>query len=62
MFIIFTLIICLGITFLSTFLAKKIKISSIVSLIFAGIIIGTPAIKKIILGSNTDFILILGDI
>lgn len=59
--LIITLIICLIVSFLFTFLAKKLNSSSVVGLIVGGIILGSPLIKSIFLEQNTDFILTLGD-
>lgn len=60
--LIITLIIVLLISYLFTLLAKKIKIPSVVALIFVGLIIGFPFISKDIIAPNEDFIFILGDI
>jgi len=59
--LIITLIICLIVSFLFTFLAKKLNSSSVVGLIVGGIILGSPLIKNILLEPNTDFVLTLGD-
>ncbi len=60
--IIITLIICLLVSFLFTLLAKKLKISVVIGLIVAGIIIGSHTLGRIILEPNTEFILTLGNI
>ncbi|MCK4429314.1 MAG: cation:proton antiporter, partial [Candidatus Aenigmarchaeota archaeon] len=58
----FTLIICLLISILSVWIAKKLKLSVTVALTIAGILIGSPLLRNTILGPNVDFILTLGDI
>jgi len=57
-----TLILCILISFLSSLLAKKLRLSIIIGLIVAGIIIGSPFLRNIVLEPNTDFILNLGNI
>lgn len=59
--LIITLIICIIVSFLFTFLAKKLNSSTVVGLIVGGIILGSPLIKNILLEPNTDFVLTLGD-
>ncbi len=60
--LIITLIIVLLFSYLFTSLAKKIRIPSVVALIFAGLIIGFPFINKEIIAPNEGFIFVLGDI
>lgn len=62
MYLIITLIVCILISFLFTLLAKKLKVSVVVGLIIAGIAIGSPLLRNIILEPNTTFVLSLGDI
>lgn len=57
-----TIITLLLVSYLFASLAKKIKIPNVVALIIAGLIIGFPFIKNIILGPNEQFIFDLGDI
>lgn len=59
---IITLIICILFSFLSSLLAKKLRLSAVISLIVTGIILGFPAVRNVILEPNTKFILYLGDI
>lgn len=60
--LIITLFVVLLISYLFTLLAKKTKISSVVTLIFAGLIVGLPFVTKRIITPNENFIFILGDI
>lgn len=60
--LIVTIIVVLLISCLFTLLAKKLKISTVVALIFSGLIVGFPFIKKVIVEPNTQFIFGLGDI
>lgn len=60
--LIVTIIVVLLISYLFTLLAKKIKIPTIVALIFSGLIVGFPFIKKVIVEPNAQFIFGLGDI
>lgn len=60
--IIITLVILLLIFYLTTLLAKKIKLPVVVALIISGLILGFPIIKKVIIGPNEQFIFNLGDL
>jgi len=60
--IIITLSVCLLLSFISTLVAKKLKISAVVGLIIAGIIIGSPIAESVVLEPNTEFILELGNV
>jgi len=62
MYLIISLIVCVLTSFLFTLLAKKLRISVVIGLIFAGLIIGSPFFKDIVLEPNTSFILSLGNI
>jgi Kef-type K+ transport system membrane component KefB len=58
--LIITLIICILVSVLFTFLARKLQLPAVVGFIIAGIIIGSPFLKSAILDPNTEFILNLG--
>lgn len=60
--LIITILILLSFSYLFTSLAKKIKFPNTVALIIAGLVIGFPFIKNIVLGSNAQYIFDLGDI
>lgn len=62
MYLIITLGLYLLISFLFTLLARKLKIPVVIGLIFAGILLGSPMLRMILLGANEDVILGLGDI
>ena len=62
MYLIFTLIICLGISFLFTLLAKKLRLSNVIGLIIGGLILGSPILKEAILKPNINFISNLGEV
>jgi len=57
-----TLLVCITLSFLFTTLAKKLNISAVVGLIVSGIILGSPSVKKILIGPNTDLIHWLGNL
>jgi len=59
--LVITLIISLLLSFLFTLLTKKLKFSIVVGLILAGLVIGLPSIRDIILEPNINFILTVGD-
>lgn len=59
--IIITLVICLLISFLLTLLAKRLQISTVIGLIIAGLILGSPVLENIILKPHTEFVLTLGN-
>lgn len=56
-----TIVLCVSISYLFTIAAKKLNISVVIGLITSGIILGSPEIKRILIGSNTEFILGLGN-
>ncbi|MFH1641739.1 MAG: cation:proton antiporter [Nanoarchaeota archaeon] len=60
--LIITLISLLLITYLFTFFAEKIKISSAVALILSGLLLSSVFLKELFIGPNTGFIFNLGDI
>ena len=60
--LIFTLIVCILISFLFTLLAKKLKLSGVVALIVAGILMGSPLLRNFILEPNTSFVVSLGNV
>ena len=60
--LIISLISILLFSYLFTLVAKRIKIPSVVALIFAGLIVGFPFICKEIITPNENFIFILGDV
>lgn len=60
--LVLTIAIVLLFSFLVTVAAKKIKLPTVVALIFAGLIVGFPFISKDIIAPNEGFIYILGDI
>jgi len=60
--LVFTLVICILASFLFTVLAKRLNASIVIGLIIAGIVIGSPHIKEIVLGANTELVLNLGDV
>lgn len=57
-----TLVICVLLPFLFSLAVKKLKLSVVVGLIASGLLIGSSPFREIILGSNTDLILNIGDI
>ncbi|MGB6339608.1 MAG: cation:proton antiporter [Candidatus Aminicenantaceae bacterium] len=62
MIIIFTVLICIAVSFLFTVLAKKLNLSVVIGLILSGIILGSPGIKNAIIGPNEDFVMVLGNL
>ncbi len=60
--IFFTIVIIIIASYLLSLLAKKIKIPSVVMLIFTGLIFGYPFFKSLIIEPNTDLIFKFGDI
>jgi Kef-type K+ transport system membrane component KefB len=62
MLIIFTVLICIAVSFLFTVLAKKLNLSVVIGLILSGIILGSPGIKNAIIGPNEDFVMVLGNL
>jgi len=62
MLIIFTVLICIAVSFLFTFLAKKLNLSVVIGLILSGVILGSPGIKNAIIGPNEDFVMVLGNL
>ncbi len=60
--LIITLAFCILISSLFTFLAKKLRISGVVALIVAGILIGSSYIKDILMEPNIGFIMLLGNV
>lgn len=59
--LLFTLIICIVISFLFTLVAKRLRLSSVIALILTGIVVGSPFWRGIILEPNVDFVLLLGN-
>lgn len=57
-----SLIICLAISFVFSWISKKLNISTVIGLIGAGLFIGLSQIKNFIVKDNIETILILGDI
>ena len=57
-----TLAACLLISFFISLAARKLKISTVVGLILAGILLGSPFLRNAILEPNTEFIVELGDV
>lgn len=57
-----TYAIIIIISILAVYIAKKVKIPSVVSLIFVGIFFGVQSIRSIVIGPNEGFVLALGDI
>lgn len=62
MTLLFTIFICIAVSFLFTVLAKKLNLSVVIGLILSGIVLGSPGIKNIIIGPNEDFIMLLGNL
>jgi Kef-type K+ transport system membrane component KefB len=62
MTLIFTVFICIVVSFLFTFLAKKLNLSVVIGLILSGILLGSPGIKNAIIGPNEDFVVVLGNL
>lgn len=60
--LIVTIAVSLIISLLFTYLSKKLRISSAIGLIIAGILLGSPALKPVFLEPNTEFIILLGNI
>jgi len=61
MHLVITLAICVLVSYLFTALAKRLRISSVVGLIIAGIVIGSSALRDLVLEPNTGFVMSLGD-
>lgn len=61
MYLIITLTVCVVVIFLFNFLAKKLRLSVVIGSIVAGIVLGSPLLKSVILEPNTEFILNLGN-
>ena len=57
-----TLIICILISFLFNLIAKKLRVSCVIALIFAGILIGSSYLRGMILEPNVSTVLTLGNI
>ncbi|MFC2165870.1 cation:proton antiporter [Acidobacteriota bacterium] len=60
--IVITIVLCISISYLFTIAAKKLNISVVIGMIISGIILGSPEIKRILIGSNSEFILGLGNL
>jgi Kef-type K+ transport system membrane component KefB len=61
MHLVITLAVCIMASYLFAALAKRLRISSVVGLIISGIVIGSPALRDIVLEPSTELILSLGD-
>ncbi len=61
MHLIITLSICILISYAFNLIASKLKISRVVSMIVVGLIIGSSALKDIIIGPNISYVLNIGD-
>lgn len=59
---IITLMFCVFVSFLFKYISKKLNLSVVVGLIVSGVILGSPLLKRIILGPNVDIILKLGNL
>lgn len=57
-----TLAVCVVVSYLFSLLAGRLRISSVVGLIVAGILIGSPAVSGLILEPNTIAVSYLGEI
>lgn len=57
-----TITLCLLIVFIFSELAYKLRIPLVVSQIFAGMFIGIPAVKGIVIGNNAEIVNILSDL
>lgn len=53
---------CVFVSFLFKYISKKLNLSVVVGLIVSGVILGSPLLKRIILGPNVDIILKLGNL
>ena len=62
MHIALTVVAVLVISFLFALLAKKLKFPSIIGFLIAGIILGSPFVRDIVLEPNTGFVLFAGNI
>jgi len=60
--IVITIVLCIAISYLFSIAAKKLNISVVIGLIASGIFLGSPEINRILIGSNTEFILGLGNL
>lgn len=60
--LLFTLLSCIVVSLFFILFTKKLKISVVVGLIFAGLLIGSPLLKDIVLGENVQFVLDAGNI
>jgi len=60
--LLFSLIFILVISYIFTLIAKKIGIPTVVALIVAGILIGYPPVKEILIRTDVNTIFFLGDI
>jgi Kef-type K+ transport system membrane component KefB len=60
--LIITLMFCVFVSFLFKYISKKLNLSVVVGLIVSGVILGSPLLKRIILGPNVDIILKLGNL
>ncbi|MCK4730426.1 MAG: cation:proton antiporter [Candidatus Aenigmarchaeota archaeon] len=61
MHLIITLSLCILISYAFSLIANKLKISPVVSMIVAGLVIGSSALNEIILGPNISYVLSIGD-
>ncbi len=59
--LIFTIALCIMVSFIVSKLAQKLRISSMVALVITGIIIGIPEVREIVLEPNISSMSILGD-
>jgi Kef-type K+ transport system membrane component KefB len=58
----FTLAFCVLTSFFFTWAARKLKVSAVVGLIAAGLVIGSSFLKPLMLEPNTDAVLFLGNL
>ncbi len=61
MHLIITLSLCILISYAFNLIGNKLKISPVVSMIIAGLVIGSSALKEIIIEPNISYVLSLGD-
>ncbi len=62
MYLIITLFVILGASYLFMHLGKKAKIPTVVALLLCGLILDIPVLKDFLIFPHSDFIFLLGDV
>ena len=60
--LVITILIILTVSYAATLAGKKIRISSVIVLIFMGLFMGISVVREVIIEPNSDFVYIMGDV